>query len=72
MKIQKILKQHRRDFTAIMECEHCGQTDLNRHGYDDAAYHQLVIPAMKCKLCDKTADDSYRPLTTKYAAGELV
>ena len=72
MKIQKILKQHRRDFTAIMECESCGQTDLNRHGYDDAAYHQLVIPAMKCKLCDKTADDSYRPLTTKYAAGELV
>ena len=72
MKIQKILKQHRRDFTAIMECESCGQTDLNRHGYDSAHYHEHVIPDMKCKECGETADDSYRPLTTKYAEGELV
>jgi ribosomal protein L37AE/L43A len=26
MKVQKILSQHRRDFQAIYECEHCGQT----------------------------------------------
>ena len=69
MKIKKITSQHRRDFSAIMECEHCGNEEINRYGYDDANYHQNVIPAMKCKECGKTASDDYRPLATKYPEG---
>ena len=65
MKIQKITNQHRRDFTAIFECEHCGNTEKKR-GYDDSYYHQQVIPKMTCKICGKTASTDYRPLTTKY------
>ena len=66
MKIQKILSQHRRDFTAIYECEHCGHTEKS-DGYDDSFFHQNVIPKMKCEKCGKMAGDDYRALSTKYA-----
>ncbi len=69
MKIKEITSQHRRDFTAIMECEHCGHIDTLDSGYDDAYYHSNVIPKMKCTKCGKVAPDTYRPLTTKYPEG---
>jgi len=72
MKIKKILTQNRRDFTAILECESCGAEEKLLSGYDDAHYHQKVIPAMICKKCGKTADENYRPLTTKYPEGQTV
>ena len=72
MKIQKITSQHRRDFSAIMKCEHCGHTEINNCGYDDDFYHRNVIPKMKCGKCGKTAGDDYRPMGTKYAAHEVV
>ena len=72
MKIKEIKSQHRRDFAAIMECEHCGHEESNKCGYDDANYHQNVIPAMKCGECGKTAAESYRPLATKYPDGMAV
>lgn len=50
MRIKRKLRQNRRDFTAIYECEHCGHT-LERDGYDDAYFHESVIPAMTCKSC---------------------
>lgn len=55
MRIQKIIDSHRRDFTAIYECEHCGATKRS-YGYDDANFHQNVIPNMECAGCGKTAD----------------
>lgn len=71
MKIKKILGQHRRDFTAIYECEHCGH-ETEGSGYDDDNFHRNVIPQIPCKECGKKAADDYRPLTTKYAAHEVV
>jgi len=65
MKIQKIVSQNRRDFTAIYGCEHCGATEAGS-GYDDAYFHQNVIPEMKCKKCEKTAGDDYKALVPKY------
>ena len=65
MKIKKIKEQTRRDFTAIYECEHCGN-EYKGTGYDDSYFHQQVIPKKKCPKCHKTAGDDYRPLTTKY------
>jgi len=35
MKIKDILWQHRRDFSAIFECEHCGFEIQIDHCYDD-------------------------------------
>jgi len=71
MKIRKITDQHRRDFSAVYECEHCGATETGS-GYDDDYFHRNVIPAMKCKRCGKSAGDDYRPMGTKYAAHEVV
>ena len=65
MKINKITYQHRRDFQAIYECEWCGHR-VEGGGYDDANFHQNVIPNMLCDNCGKKADDNYRPLATKY------
>jgi hypothetical protein len=58
VKIQKILSQHRNDFSAAMECEHCGATQKLIGGYDDANYHGNVIPAMKCKACGRSRNDA--------------
>ena len=68
MKIKEIISQHRRDFTAIYECEHCGYT-YKDDGYDDAYFHNTVIPNIVCPECGKKSPDTYRPLTTKYPEG---
>ena len=68
MRIKKILRQHRRDFNALFECEHCGH-EYEMGGYDDANFHRNVIPTFECRKCGKRADESYRPLTTKYPEG---
>jgi len=71
MKIKRIIRQNRRDFVAIFQCEHC-ETEEERSGYDDANFHRNVIPTFKCKNCNKTSPDNYRPLTTKYPEGYVV
>ena len=71
MKIQKIKSQNRRDFQAIYECEHCGYT-TEGYGYDDANFHNNVIPDMKCKQCGKRGSEGYRPLAPKYDANQVV
>lgn len=65
MKIKQITSQHRRDFTAIYECEHCGY-EHEGSGYDDSFFHANVIPNMVCRECEKKSPEDYRPLTTKY------
>ena len=71
MQIDKILNQHRRDFRALYICEHCGYTKESS-GYDDANFHQNVVPEMVCTDCGKTAAKEYRPLATKYAEGCVI
>ena len=56
MEITKFLNQHRRDFTAIYECEGCGHTE-QKGGYDDSNFHDNVVPAMKCPNCGKSRND---------------
>jgi len=68
MKIKKINNQSRRDFWADMECESCGHIEKNVSCYDDAYFHNNVIPNMKCGNCGEKAVD-YRPLNTKYPEG---
>ena len=72
MKIKKITSQYRRDFKAILECEHCGKTQDLKYGYDDDRFHRNVIPTIKCDSCGKMAPEDYRPLTTKYDANEII
>ena len=72
MRIEKITDQHRRDFSAVMICEHCGTKDALENGYDDANYHQNVIPKMVCKICGRSAAEDYKPMGTKYPDGVQV
>lgn len=58
MKIKEITSTHRNDFRAVMECEHCGATQMLTTGYNDAYYHQSVIPAQKCNSCGKSRNDA--------------
>lgn len=53
MKIKKVTFEMGNDFSAIMECEHCGHEAENRSGYNDGFYHSRVIPAMRCSSCGK-------------------
>lgn len=53
MQIKRITSQHRNDFNADMECEHCGHVEKLKDGYNDAFYHERVIPAMHCTECGK-------------------
>lgn len=71
MKIKRITNQHRRDFRAVYECEHCDHLK-EADGYDDDYFHREVIPAMKCPNCAKTAGDDYRPLAPRYDPREVV
>lgn len=53
MRISKILDEYGNDFSAEMECEHCGYTAKLTTGYHDNFYHTRVIPAMCCGSCGK-------------------
>ena len=72
MKIKKITWQNRRDFHAILECEHCGVESELKDGYDDSYYHNNVIPDMVCEKCGKKSSKEYKPLATKYEEGIVV
>lgn len=70
MKIKNITDQNRRDFNAIYEC-HCGHEEEG-YGYDDANFHNNVIPKMKCSKCGEIAGEDYRPLAPKYSGDQVV
>jgi len=75
MKIIKKLEQHRRDFSADVICEWCGNTDTLQGGYDDRYYHDQVIPNMVCIVCGHSRNDlgvTHDPTPTRYAEGDVV
>lgn len=68
MKIKSKLNQYRRDFDAIYICEHCGH-EQKGSGYDDANFHNNVIPNIPCQSCGKTSPTDYTPIATTYPEG---
>ena len=74
MKLVKKLSQHRRDFKGEYKCQGCGNVEIDNRldSYDDAYFHENVIPAMKCDKCGestKTLGVDYQPAATKYPEG---
>lgn len=51
LKIKEITDRLGRDFTATIECEHCSNLQQLTTGYDDAFYHDKVIPSIFCNHC---------------------
>jgi len=62
MRIKEYTFEHRNDFYAIMECEHCGHEQENKGGYNDSYYHNRVIPEMKCNSCGLSRNDTKEKL----------
>lgn len=60
MKINKITYQHRRDFRAIYECEGCGHK-VDERGYDDANFHENVIPSARWRANNSIRGRSPKP-----------
>lgn len=71
MRIKRIVSQHRRDFTAVYICEHCGHEEEGI-GYDDRYFHEQVVPDKACPSCSKKAGGDYQPLTPRYGEGVSV
>ena len=70
-----MISQSRRDFTAEYTCEFCGAKEIDNSGYDDAYYHQNVIPNFTCKKCGKSTISGgaeVKPQATKYPEGMQV
>lgn len=57
MRIKEIKERIGNDFYAIYECEHCGDVTDVESGYNDANFHENVIPNFKCKKCGKKRND---------------
>ena len=69
MIIKKVISQHRRDMQVEWVCEHCGW-ERTGSAYDDANYHERVIPKMECCECGKKTNvETYVPRDTKYPEG---
>ncbi len=71
MHIKKITYRNRRDFTADYGCEHCEHIQES-YGYDDANFHDNVIPDMKCESCGKLATSAAPKLRPKYDEGVII
>ena len=56
MKIKSIRDQIRNDIYGELECEGCSHTQ-KFVGYDDANYHDRVVPQLKCKSCGKSSTE---------------
>lgn len=54
MRLVEKIRQHRRDFIGLYQCESCGAEVEVRHGYDDRNFHDNVIPRMECPKCGET------------------
>ncbi|SCB51764.1 hypothetical protein GA0061099_102142 [Bradyrhizobium yuanmingense] len=50
MKIQTLTDQLRNDLYGTLVCEHCEHSQ-KFVGYDDANWHNNVLPAIKCSTC---------------------
>jgi transcription elongation factor Elf1 len=69
MKIKNKTQQYRRDFDANLVCEHCGHEQKLLGAYDDAYFHNNVIPNIKCENCGQKAPEDYTPMETVYPEG---
>lgn len=64
MKLKSVEWQHRFDFEGTLRCEFCGHEQILKHGYDDANFHNNVIPAIKCAKCEKrTTEETLSKIT---------
>lgn len=75
MKVLKKYNQFRRDCYADLECESCGNKEVDKSAYDDRNYWDNVVPTFVCKICGKSTNDlGLKPqeVQTRYSPYEVV
>lgn len=75
MRITKTYAWSRRDFSATLKCEACHHEQEQRNCYDDAHYHNKVIPDIACDECGQSTNslgETPEPARLKYAPHETV
>lgn len=60
MKLIKIIRQYRNDFSGILKCEHCGYEQKLNNGYHDHYYHSIVIPGICYNSCGENRAEKNR------------
>lgn len=64
--------QNRFDFHGIFVCEFCGSEQKEERCYDDAYYHETVIPTkLRCRTCGETTV-SGKEKSTNFVKREVV
>ena len=61
MEIKTYTFEHRNDFKAILECEHCGHEQPLNNGYNDDFYFEHVLPKIACKSCGRSTNEAHDP-----------
>lgn len=51
MVIEEFIDQINNDFWCTYKCEHCQHETGKQSGYDDAYFHNEVIPKKHCPKC---------------------
>lgn len=51
----------RNDCHYEIECEHCGNKEIDKYGYNDEYYRVKVIPAKHCSKCGKDSKGELIP-----------
>lgn len=75
MKVIKKYNQNRRDCNCDMECENCGNLEIDKNAYDDRNFWDNVVPNFKCKKCGKSSNDlgiKSETVATKYNDYEVI
>ena len=74
MKIISLDQGNGRDLYGMMKCEHCNTSARLSGGYNDAFWHEKVLPAFHCKECGKNRAGELRSdeVTARNIAAELL
>ena len=64
MKIREVKSTYGTDFYATYICEHCDHITDKLPGYDDANFHENVIPKRHCQKCEKRRDGTLKKENT--------
>lgn len=74
MQIKQTKNWFRRDFTAVVECEGCGNIQ-EISGYDDQNFYDNVVPEIRCGKCGKNTLELGKPkkhINPRYAKDTII
>ena len=53
LSVVRVYYMMRNDCTMDIKCSKCGHVEVDKYAYNDHYYVHTVVPARKCKNCEK-------------------